>query len=322
MKKYLYSMFALAAMFFASCSQDDIQGGDYVEASFTVNAPLAMGTRAVGDGTTANVVACAVYNKDGVELENLRNNSLPIVDKKATYKVRLVKGQSYRVAFFAYNNTAGAYDITDLKNIKFNDGQLSNIEARDAFTAYVDITKEESMDKINKDDIILYRPFAQLNFGSLEEDIEAARKSGIVIKNTKVTVSDVYTAFNAYEDAVTGETSEMVFELNTLPTQALEANDNTYKYLAFNYILVGDRFAEKRLTDVKFEWEAENGYKNDPVTIFNNVPVQRNYRTNIIGYLLTNPAEFNLIIEEEFTNSPDDDYIREFDENMNVTEKP
>ncbi len=312
MKSIFLGLSAIAAMLFASCAQDELVSneagsGDEIVATFELTTPQGIQTRAIGDGTSADVVACAVYDAAGNELEALRNNELTVSGKKATYSIRLVKGQSYRVAFFAYNKAAAAYDVTDMKNIKVKDSQKSNIEARDAFTAYIDVTASETMNAVKKE-VRLYRPFAQLNLGSVVADIEAAKKAGIVVKNTKVTVENMYTAFSAYQDEVVGGTSTQVFEMNAQPTDALSANGETYDYLALNYILVGDTLDPKALTTVTFEWEAENGYKNSPATEFNNVPVQRNYRTNILGYLLTNPAEFNIVIDEEF-KKPDHEYI-------------
>ena len=312
MKKIFLGLSAIAAMLFASCAQDelvsdDAGSGDEIVATFELTTPQGIQTRAIGDGTSADVVACAVYDAAGNELESLRNNELTVSGKKAIYSIRLVKGQSYRVAFFAYNKAAAAYDVTDMKNIKVKDSQKSNIEARDAFTAYIDVTASETMNAVKKE-VRLYRPFAQLNLGSVAADIDAAAAAGIVVKNTKVIVNNMYTAFSAYQDEVVGGTSTQVFNMNAQPTDALSANGETYDYLALNYILVGDTLDPKALTTVTFEWEAENGYKNSPATEFNNVPVQRNYRTNILGYLLTNPADFNIVIDEEF-KKPDTDVI-------------
>lgn len=304
MKKEFLGLCAFASLMFVSCAQDEANfcPDNEIEASFTVEAPVGLQTRAIGDGTNANVVACAVFDSKGNEMTKLRNNTLPITGKKATYSVRLVKGQAYRIAFFAYNNQANAYDVTDMKNIKILDNQQTNVEGRDAFTVYMDVTSDETMNKLTKD-TILYRPFAQLNLGALAEDITAAADAGVVVEKTQITISDVYTAFNAYEDAVVGTTTSRTFTWNTLPTEDLSANGSTYDYLAMNYILVGDKENPKSLSNVKFQWETKNGEKtNNPVTEFKNVPVQRNYRTNIMGYLLTNPADFNITIDEKFKN--------------------
>ena len=317
MKKNLFwSMLALVGMLFAtSCSQDELvneSAGEFVDAKFKIATPDGIGTRAavnVGLGTTVNYVACAVYDADGKELTELRQYR-PITEKQAEYSIRLVKGQAYRVAFFAYcgNNdgTNHFYNLGDMTNITINNAG-SNLEERDAFTNHVDVTAQESMKAIEKP-VTLYRPFAQLNLGAYADDIEAARKADVVVTNSKITVSNVYTAFNAYSDQVVGEASEVTFTMNEIPGQDLAVDtdnnentpDKTFEYLALNYLLVGDKDAEKNLTDVTFEWTAASGKTNSPATVFKNIPVQRNYRTNIIGYLLTNPAEFNITIDEKF----------------------
>ena len=316
MKNLFLSMLAVAGMLFAtSCSKEDVSepSSEFVNATFTIGAADGMGTRAateVGLGTTVNYVACAVYDENDEELPLLRQYR-PIDDaKKAQYSIRLVKGQKYRVAFFAYygdaNGNCAYYDLTDMKNIKIEEA-VSNLEERDAFTNYVDVTAEESMKAVDKN-VTLYRPFAQLNLGSYDADIEAAMKAGVVLAQTKIVVSNVYTTFNAFEDKVVGNTSEVTFELNELPGQRLSVDtdnnvstpDDTFAYLALNYLLVGDDSSKKSLTDVKFYWKDVDGQTNSPVTVFQNIPVERNYRTNLLGYLLTNPADFNITIDNEF----------------------
>lgn len=312
-------MLAIAGMLFAtSCSQDELLNepttGDYVSAKFTISTPEGIGTRAavnVGEGTTVNYVACAVYDATGEEMPDLRQYR-PITNKTAEYSIRLVKGQAYRVAFFAYygedNGISDYYNMQYLTDIKIKDAK-SNIEHRDAFTNYVDVTAQESMKAVEKP-VTLYRPFAQLNLGAVAEDIEAAKKAGVVVTNSKITVSNVYTEFDAYNNAIVAgaQSKEVTFTMNEIPGQDLYVDmdndattaDESFEYLALNYLLVGNAGSEKELTDVTFEWKTADNKTNSPATVFKNIPVQRNYRTNIIGYLLTNPAQFNITIDEKF----------------------
>lgn len=324
MKRMLWSVLAVAGMFFfASCSKDDAKetgsvDADYVEASFTVNSPEeVIGTRAndveIGDGTKADKVVCAVFDCKGEEMDDLRQ-ILDIENKQAKYSIRLAKGQDYRVVFFAYHAADNSdqpefYNIDDLKNIQIYDAysnveDYSNVEERDAFTAYTDVKHGETMQPINRN-VDLYRPFAQLNLGTEYKDWEAAIKAGVEVAKTKIVVSNVYKTFSAFDDAVVGEPSEATYNLNTKPADALkvtiDGQEKEYVYLALNYLLVGDKRNEKNLTDVEFIWKNAAGDKtNNPTTVFHNIPVQRNYRTNIIGWLLTNAAEFNITIDERF----------------------
>ena len=317
---FFVGMLAVAGMFFAtSCSQDEMfnesVNGDFVNATFTIGAENGIGTRAVGEGLTANTVVCAVFDANGEEMVNLREY-LPVVNKTAIYSKRLAKGQDYRVAFFAYNadatgRTSAYYDVTNMKSIKVLGNQASNVEERDAFTAFVDIDGSELTNLSNVEkDVTLYRPFAQLNLGVDGTELQDAANAGVVITNTAITVTNVWNAFNAYDDDIADDAvaAPMEFALNGVPTQKLTVNGAEYTYLALNYLLVGDKNVEKSLSDVEFKWQTANGKTNEPTTHFVNIPVQRNYRTNIIGKLLTTPADFNIVIDAAFENP---DYVEE-----------
>ena len=333
MKKNLFwSMLAMSGMLFAtSCSQDELvneSAGDFVSATFNIGTADGIGSRAtIGNGTKADKVVCAVFDEKGEEMNDLRQ-TLSISDKKAKYSIRLAKGQEYRVAFFAYNEAAAAYDVTNMKNIVVKADQKSNVENRDAFTAYVDVAA--TVNAI-EEDVTLKRPFAQLNLGVDATEWEDAVKAGVTVSKSYIKVSNVYNAFSAYDNAVvaTAQEMEMVFDMNKIPTEELEVDldrdgnieeGEYFKYLALNYLLVGNNGAEKSLTDVEFVWETADGKTNNPTSSFINIPVQRNYRTNIIGKLLTSPADFNIVIDESFDNSTEDDYIvEEGGENGEVT---
>lgn len=333
MKKNLFwSMLAMSGMLFAtSCSQDELvneSAGDFVSATFNIGTADGIGSRAtIGNGTKADKVVCAVFDEKGEEMNDLRQ-TLSISDKKAKYSIRLAKGQDYRVAFFAYNEAAAAYDVTNMKNIVVKADQKSNVENRDAFTAYVDVAA--TVNAI-EEDVTLKRPFAQLNLGVDATEWADAVKAGVTVSKSYIKVSNVYNAFSAYDNAVvaTAQEMEMVFGMNKIPTEELEVDldrdgnieeGEYFKYLALNYLLVGNNGAEKSLTDVEFVWETADGKTNNPTSSFINIPVQRNYRTNIIGKLLTSPADFNIVIDERFDNSTKDDYIvNEGGENGEVT---
>ena len=306
MKKY-YSFFAAVAMMFAvtSCSQEEVAGNEnatseYVSASFNINTPEGMNSRAIGDDIVVDKIVCAVYNANGEELVDLKqyisidpntNGGNP----KATFNTRLAKGHKYRVAFFAYNVEANAYDVSDLKNIKVNTTIKSNDVRCDAFTAYYDIDANKTMNAINAH-VTLKRPFAQLNLGIDQNEKNDAEKAGISIENSRsqIKVSNVYKAFSAYDDEVVGNASDMVYQMNNIPEGTFEVNNQTYYYLAMNYLLVKNEGSEKSLTDIELTFETL------PKISYLNVPVQRNYRTNIYGKLLTSSVDIEIDINQEF----------------------
>jgi hypothetical protein len=302
MKKIIFALSAIATLLVASCTQDQItelDTNDYVSVTLTLGTDHKLATRAIGDETFVNQVACAVYDAKGNELTNLKQ-VVPVNGDKATYATRLAKGHKYRLAFFAYNSEAEVYDVTELKNIKVNTSKLYSNDVRcDAFTAYYDVDADETMQSINER-VTLNRPFAQLNFGIDNAEKNAAANAGIAVTKSQITVSNVYKAFSAYADEVVGEPSEMEFQMNDIPAEeTFVVNGNTYYYLVMNYLLVDNTASENSLVDLEFTYEAD-GSMDNPVTNYYNVPVQRNYRTNVCGKLLTSSVNVEVDIEKAF----------------------
>lgn len=301
MKKIILALSAITTLFVASCKQDQItelDNNDYVSVTFTLGTDHKLGTRAIGDETFVNQVVCAVYDANGNELPNLKQE-VPINDNKATYTTRLAKGHKYRLAFFAYNSGAGVYNVDNLKNIEVNESQLkSNNKYCDAFTAYYDVDADKTMQNISEQ-VTLKRPFAQLNFGIDEAEKKAAEDAGIDVKKTQVKVSNVYKTFSAFYDKVVGEAEEILFNMNDIPEEKFKVNDIEYNYLAMNYLLVGNSGSENSLTDIELTYETSNGVQKT-LNTFYYVPVQRNYRTNVFGKLLTSSVDIEIDIDQEF----------------------
>ena len=122
-----------------------------------------------------------------------------------------------------------------------------------------------------------------------------AQKAGFEATQTKVTVDNVYTTLNLKNGAVGGETS-VAYDLANLPTEDFPVSlTPKAKYMSMDYLLVA---ADKALTNVTFT--ATNGSHNIE-RHYANVPVQRNFRTNIYGNILTEDANFNIEIIPGFT---------------------
>ncbi|MBQ8673876.1 MAG: hypothetical protein IJ511_07500, partial [Bacteroides sp.] len=114
MKKYFYSLFAVATLLLAttSCSQEeDFPGGNGQETNvtFAVKTSDATNTRAIADGVNvgggnmANHLIYAVY-ESGKEAKALIQNKVEeTTDGVFKVTVPLVKGIAYDIVFFAYN---------------------------------------------------------------------------------------------------------------------------------------------------------------------------------------------------------------------------
>ena len=101
-------------------------------------------------------------------------------------------------------------------------------------------------------------------------------------------------------DGTTSGSTQVTFASSAVPTESLVVSGQSYTYLSMNYLLIG---ADK--TTANFSFEFSDGATTGERT-FSNVPVQRNYRTNIIGSILTQQADFDITIDPGYEN-PDNE---------------
>ena len=302
MKKILF-LGAMAAMLLgtASCSNDMEPAIGDGTVQFKVELPGAIDSRAISDGTTATKLDVACYDADGNVLTNLNPVVTPFNERVATVTVKLVKGQKYNFAFFAHADGAPyAFNAgTKLSECTFSvtdnytgENCLSNAENRDAFYA---VLTDYTVSAETKE-VTLYRPFAQLNFGT--DDLAAAEAAGITPGQSKVTVKQVATSFNlSTGKAATDGAVDATFALAARPAEKLVV-DKEYDWMAMNYFLVPNNEA-----NVNVEMTV-NTNKQPVVVPVTSVPVKKNHRTNILGSLFTQEGKFNVIIDQDF-DEPD-----------------
>lgn len=295
-KTSFYTILAASAvMMLTGCSQSDIvesQTGKEAVVSFNVTAPNGMQTRSFGDGSTAKKLHYAVYNKAGNLISEYGikeadfNNQL-----QTSVSLQLVKGDQYSVVFWADAGDDSLYTV-DWANKKMSLGEdvaaKANDETRDAFYKKVTFVVVGDANRT----VELTRPFAQLNIGT--NDMAESTAAGFTPGKTQVTVSGVPNTLDLFTGNVSGSAT-ITYEYTPLPNGE-DFPVTGYDYLSMNYILMG---ADKTTTDVTFDYDAAAGGAEHQRT-FASVPVQRNYRTNIYGSLLTNQEVFNVTITPAF----------------------
>ena len=312
-------MFAAASMLLAtSCTNDEldvVQSGNEAQVTFSLATEGGIETRAISDGKGAKKLVYAVYNANGDLITTIANADVngQIVDNSAfdnglteNVTITLAKGQQYTVAFWAQNPQCTAYTTTDLKNVKVDYAGLNNDETRDAFFKAETFTVTGSTEI----DVVLKRPFAQINVGVYQSDWDAAVASEIEIEKSKVTIEKAATSINLLTGEVDGEeTVEYGFDIIPAKFTASETldvdlkNDGTkekYVYLSMSYILANDGatgYAKTTLEGLDFTFAPISGNNINFSEGLNAVPVQRNWRTNIIGKILTGDVTFNITID-------------------------
>lgn len=300
MNKKLLKSFAAAAMsvFAIACAKEQVgpDEGSMVEATFSVDVPgVEVSTKGLSDAASVNELICQVFLNDGnyTPVPDL-NQTVPVTAKKAKVTFSLVKGQKYAFIFWAQTKGTGYYNTEDLRSVKMNvDAVKANEPKMDAFWATATKTATATASSESK---TLYRALAQVNFG--QESLNRSDKLTVTESMVKATgVPDTFHPFagntsNACEGSV-----DITFAKNAAITdEKLNVGNVDYDYLATAYV-----FAPKSksiLSDVSATFTFDNG-KSTTVNA-PNAPLQGNYRTNILGNLLTVGAEWNITVDPDF----------------------
>lgn len=307
MKTLKYLAAAALTLLAVSCNKEqvaEVPDGQTVDVTFTAALPGEMATKALGDGQTAKKLYVSVYENDDAKTKLELDKTATFTDLKTQVTFSLVKGKTYNFVFWAQAAEGAPYDVTDLKNIKISyEGAEANDEKRDAFYA---TRKELKVNGALTETIKLYRPFAQVNFGTA--DLLEAAAAGFVPKQSVFTATDVANVFDTFnaEGKVEGPaTDKVTFAAAELPAEPLVIKDGTkYAWMTMNYIIPVGKQDEKHISNVTAEFVPATG---DAITASSpQTPVQNNYRTNILGNLLTSQVIFNIEIVPIF-NEPDND---------------
>ena len=283
-RKLSFGLMMLATLFAASCAKELIEEpvlNDEAKVTFSVNTP-EIATRAYSDGKTATQLQYAVYDAAGEELTALTKRDATI-NGSTTVELQLTTGNTYSVIFWASAPNAPYTVDFAKKTMTVNyEGAVSNAENRDAFYKHHTFTVTGAQTET----IELKRPFAQLNIGTA--DYAASTDAGYTPTQSAVTVKNIYKKLDLVEGKVS-ESVEVAFAAADIKKDEIFPVAGN-EYLAMNYLLVD---SDKEVVDVEFTYTDGSNAKTRTV---GSVPVQRNYRTNIYGNLLTSQVDINVEI--------------------------
>ncbi|MBR0543078.1 MAG: hypothetical protein IIW98_01300, partial [Bacteroidaceae bacterium] len=304
MKHHFIITSALMALFMmASCSEEDMpQGqvsGDFV--TFKVAVPQ-ISTRAISDGYTANRLYWGVYDHEGLLLPEISNTDKDlkkdmVFSGSGEVKLTLAQDKDYSIVFWAANESNSMCHVDWDGRCMSVEPKEANQESYDAFCAYVKI---DNVSGYKTQEVKLYRPFAQLNIGTA--DYAKAAASGLTVKNTKIKVSGIPVQYNFVDSTTVGDRT-MYYDYPKTPVSFKDAFPvNGYEYLAMNYILVEK---DKELVTVKLSYLDDDAQEHERT--YTAVPVQRNWRTNIYGNILTSETDFTVEILPGFGEDGEED---------------
>ena len=209
-----------------------------------------------------------------------------------TFTVNLIRKQTYQIVVWADKGET-VYDVNEgLTLVTRKTGDVAcNSDAYDAFYASTEFVQGTTTSTA----ITAKRPFAQLNL--ITKDLNENFQPGAVT----VTYSSPQ-SFNPFDGSVSDMT-EVTYKADSPyynPTTVTTATQHT---LVMNYLFAaaGDQtiLPSVKMT-AKLTVDAEIEVAN--------VPVRRNYRTNIIGNLLTEQTDFTITVEPDWS-TPESNYI-------------
>ena len=298
MKKILFLATALAGLFLAaSCQQENLEpvvAGTTL--TYTVQVPGALSTKAIGDEITGDyTLYYEVYRATEVsnpEKGPVYEGSKAVGSNGAvTVELEFVKDQSFVVLFWAQNPDLHMFNKDDLRKVQLVSPGLSNNEYAAVFAGSDTVNNCVSTANNN---VTLVRPISQLNIATNDESLEYG-SVGITLSTSTVTVSGLSKVYNVATQEV-DTVSEFIYEEHEVPSgQTLTVAGVEYTYAAMNYI--GFAPQTGATVDVTFTVTTSEG---DVCHSVPNVPVKPNYRTNIIGNLLTETSDFNVTLDKDW----------------------
>lgn len=290
----------------ASCSEDiEIPGnGGDPKVSFKVSMPRELGTRADGETTShLNTLEWSLFEvRAGGEkhLVYTDDRQLQDVSQIENIELSLVKGATYKVTFCAYDRENRSFASCDDGVVTVDYTAAGNNQTGDDI--FVGCSNEILADnETHEVPIVLHRPFAQLNWAS--SDLEAASVMPYLVgTSARVTVRDgLYTTLDLFSGEISGEVETPVsfplFDCETISEGNFDAGDAAdYKLLAMNYLLTGTSTSVVSC-DMEF-----SGKTNLTVTV-ENASVAPNFRTNVYGSLISDPANLQIDMSRAFADN-------------------
>ncbi len=319
MKKIYYFAIATAlGLGFTACSSDEPEAAAKGDGMVTLTAklPAELASRAFGDGKTATTLTYAVYETGVTPVSPIIVSEDEVTfgdDLTATVNLQLVNGKTYDILFWADAAVApgetNPFTFTPAtQTVAVNYAAMaSNNDACDAFFAAEKALEVKGA--INKT-VTLTRPFAQVNFGT--DDLGAATvkdafgitdadKFGSLQSKVAFTkaLPDRLNLFDGSVTTVATDNTGFDAVAPTVDEEGFPYEPAKHTYMSMSYVLCG---VDKDIIDL--EYTVLNGTSEYNTVTINSVPVQRNYRTNIYGSLLTSKANYTVEIKPGFA-TPD-----------------
>lgn len=297
MKRLLFILTLIATAILCGCSKFTTAPGENPQGiSFIVSMDDGLTKATIdGDGAGANVNRCILQIWDGETLYKTIVRTAPAGTREYSFKgVTLDPEGSYDFLFWADCGTSDGgdlyYSTESLKHVRMLHPENGNDDALDAFCNYL---SDCQIDTEYETRLTLRRPLAQLNViaGDLPSVGVMPLAEEFVPKSVSYSFSGC-TGFDVLRNAAVGDPE--IISVTDAPIYG-EVTEEGFCTIAMTYAFPQDGKSVSAV-DIKVK------SANDVViaTSCDNVKFMTNYRTNIIGYLMTVEGEFSVTLSPMF----------------------
>ena len=313
----------MTAFLATACMQENFNPEkDGSTVTFTVAVPETVATKAavVENGENINNLVYAVYRTEKeTQAEAIANlnpelfvygvnpvaegTTTVFADNKTIISLELINNQKYVVLFWAQVDQTwveGEINENSLTSISYPADLVANDSKYAAFSgvAFVeDVT-------IPRRSVTLTRPFAQINLATNNPE-----RYDVDVTASSVTIDNAAATFNVATQQASG-TRTVEYASATNPDGTFNGYDH---YVAMNYIFANPKGENSETVSVTCVMDTEE-HGDDIEKVITNVPVAQNYKTNIVGNLLTSDVEYTVELndnwEDGYIVSPEGDVVK------------
>ena len=290
-------MHAVVVLLATACVAEMADAPEGVETDIflTITLDQDPATRAISDGMSVDKLIYAIMTTEGEVVsrsEKILTSGLP-ASGEVKMNISMALGTSYKVVCWAQSSKCDAYTVSEDMTVTVDYSGAANDELRDAFYGVSDpftLNQAEA-------EVVLKRPFAQLNAGTHAFDWEfVTGHHGFDVKTSAARVRGVPNELNLLDGTVSGSVDAQ-FAPAALPAEMLKVDvdengaDEEYAYLFMSYILASDE-PSYHSVDIHFI-DADGKCVMLEDSGLAEVKLQRNQQTDFVGQVLSDSGTLN-----------------------------
>lgn len=224
---------------------------------------------------------------------------------QAQPSLKFIRNKNHVVIFWAQhgNETSGRYALNcgDLRKISYKSQTMTcNNSASEAYYGVDFVVNANG--KASKS-IELKRPVAQVKVGTTAESLKIGDKK-MTLKTSSILIRNAPTTFSPISGKVSGS-ADLTFspyepqKENNGEYVKFTSSGESYVQMAMGYLLASPDESANYIVD--FNVTTDPG--NEIAHTVSNVPLRGNFRTNIVGNLLTASATYTVTFDDEFKDT-------------------